>query len=473
MKKAFSLFMSLVIAACIFTNFPFKISANAVEATDIFTVKTDGFSCEGLITYIVSIKKDASVSSTNLRFRYDTSVLEVYDCDAYMKTDSNGDTYQNISGMYVDGDVLDTEGEYTVGYMNFNDYTAKNSDKEFVQITFRLKDSVLIPFSKTSVEFSCYEFNSDSKPELNIKQGDRKIITTTYNLPVEHTFQNNVCSVCGSLCFEYVTYDSGIAVTKYNGRKSGVNIPSNINGLSVVRIGNGETPVAADFLNMTIPSSVKSIAENTFLGTSYYNDKSNWVNGVLYFGDYLIKADNAPSFYYVESSVQIIADGAFKGYDGYILCEKNSIAYNHAIENSIKFIIPTLTPADSNTAIDFKNQLIFTSTLECNDTSKLITFPDTATLNTSPCIYFGTGTDFTVYDEGLFMGNYELIVKGDLDGDGVCDVIDAALASRYSHQLDEPSDYEVYAANGEIAEEIDNSDYQNIVNIALKKHKIS
>jgi len=468
MKKVFSLFMSFVIAFCVVSNVPFKISANAVEATDIFTVKTDGYSCDGLITYIVSIKKDAALCATNLRFRYDTSVLEVYDCDAYMKTDSNGDAYQNVSGMYVDGEVIDTEGEYTVGYMSFNDYTAKNSDEEFVQITFRLKDSVLIPFSKTSVEFSCFDLTSDTRPELNIEKGDRKIITIAYNLPAVHTFKNNVCSVCGSLCFEYDTCEGGIAVTKYNGREKNLNIPSAINGLSVVRIGNGEIPVAADFINLTIPSSVKSIAENAFYGTTFYNNKANWKKGVLYSGNYLIATDKPPMNCYIDDSVKVIADGAFKSYNGYFWCYEKSVAYNYAAANGIQYIVPTLTPADSNTKIDFPNQLIFTSVSECKNETKIVAFPETAFIDVYYERYIGTGSCFTVYDDGVFMGDYGIIVDGDLDGDGVCDVLDATLTAKYLHQIDTPSDYEVYAACGQVSDNISVLDYQNVVNIALK-----
>lgn len=468
MKKAFSIFMSFVMAFCIFGNLPLKITANANLATDIFTVKTDGYSCKGFITYVISIKKGISFCGTVLRFRYDTSVLEVSDCDAYMKTDSDGNSYQNISGMYVDGEAVNSENEYTIAYINFSDYNVKSSDKEFVQITFKLKDNVFTPFSKTSIEFSCFEFNSETMPELNITKGDKQVITTSSVLPTEHTFKNNVCSACGALCFEYVTCEGGVCVTKYNGRESNCIIPSSINGHPVVRIGNGETSVAGDFVDMTIPSSVKSIAENAFLETSYYSDPTNWVDDVLYFRNYLIATKNPPSYYYIDNSVKIIADGAFKDYDSYILCEKNSVAHNYAKANGIKYIYPTLTPGNSNTVIDFKNQLIFTSVLECDDASSLVSLPQTVTLYTSSGNYFGTGATFTVYDNGIFMGSYHLIAEADLDGDGVCDVIDATLASRYLEQYDYPTNYEIYAANGEISNQIDILSYQNVVNSALK-----
>ena len=89
------------------------------------------------------------------------------------------------------------------------------------------------------------------------------------------------------------------------------------------------------------------------------------------------------------------------------------------------------------------------------------------TVNSFDNMYLGTGSIFTVYDDDDYMGDYTLISEGDLNGDGVCDVIDAAVAYLYSVNLSTPSQNEIYAANGEIAEEIDSSDYQNIVNLVL------
>ena len=40
-----------------------------------------------------------------------------------------------------------------------------------------VKDSVFIPFSETSVEFSCYEFVSFDKPNLNIYNGNEHWFT--------------------------------------------------------------------------------------------------------------------------------------------------------------------------------------------------------------------------------------------------------------------------------------------------------
>lgn len=469
MKKRFSL---LLVALILVGTFNYLPTAKAIDATELFNVTTDGFSCDGTITYTVFLKQGIAFSGASIRFEYDSSVLEVKECEPFMTEDSYGDPVENISGIYESGEITGLSGVYGIIFMHSceKDFTAKSSDEEFVEITFKLKDSVFIPFSETSVEFSCYEFVSYSNPRLNIYKGNEKFISTSKALPKEHSFAGNICSSCGCLCFEYTKNEKGITVTKYNGRKAIVEIPSSINSFTVTKIGNGNAPICADFIDISIPNTVTKIGTKAFYGTQFYNNSSNWQNGALYKDNFLIDTnENLPLKYYIDSSI-VIADNAFDGFGGYILCDKDSNAHKYALLNETKFILPTIKPADSKTTVDFKNQLVFTSVLKCNNAESIVLTPETMelTVNSSDNMYLGTGSIFTVYDNGDYMGDYTLITEGDITGDGVCDVLDAAITYLYSANLSIPSQNEIYAANGEIAEEIDALDYQNVVNIALK-----
>lgn len=469
MKKIFSLLLVFLILAGTFINTP---TAKAIDATELFNVITDGFSCDGTITYTVFLKQGVSFSGASIRFKYDSSVLEVKKFEPFMTEDSYGDPVENISGIYESGNIVGLKDTYGCIFMygGNSDYSAKSSDKAFVEITFKLKDNVFIPFSETRVDFSCYEFVSYDNPQLNIYNGKEKTIATLKNLPKEHCFNNNFCFFCGCLCFEYVKNENGITVTKYNGRKAIVEIPSSINSFNVTEIGNGNAPICADFIDISIPNTVTKIGTNAFYGTQFYNNSSNWQNGALYKDNFLIDTnENLPLKYYIDSST-IIADNAFDGFGGYILCDKDSNTHKYALLNEIKFILPTIKPADSQTTVDFKNQLVFTSVLKCNNAESIVLTPETMelTVNSSDNMYLGTGSIFTVYDNSDYMGDYTLITEGDITGDGVCDVLDAAVTHLYSANLSIPSQNEIYAANGDIAEEIDALDYQNVVNIALK-----
>ncbi len=470
MKRVFSLILAVLLVTCIFFNMP---SAKATDATGFFNVTTDGFSCNGTITYTVHLKQNISFSGASIRFKYDSSVLEVFECGPFMTEDSYGDPVENISGIYESGKISGLSGVHGIIFMygGEEDYRAKSSDKAFIQISFKLKDNVFIPFSETKVDFYCYEFVSYDNPQLNIYNGNEKLITTIKNLPKEHSFTDNVCSSCGCLCFEYTKNENGITVTKYNGKKGTFEIPSSINDFSVTGIGNGISPICPDFIDVTIPDSVIYIGENAFYGTQFYNNPSNWQNGALYIDNYLIDTNEEKPFkFYVDSSI-IIADGAFDNFSGYILCENDSNAHRYALSNGTNFIIPTISPTDNNSAVDFPNQLVFTTVLKCDNAENIVSVPENMNLKTdfsSPTeMFFGTGSTFTVYDGEDYMGDYTLIAEGDINGDGVCDVIDAAAAQIYSVNLLTPSQNEIYAANGEIAEKIDTSDYQNVVNIAL------
>ena len=468
MKKIFSLLLSALILIGTFTYMP---TVKAAEADELFYVTTNGFSCDGTIKYTVFLKQGITFSGASVRFKYDSSVLEVKQCEPYMTVDSYGDPVENISGIYETGNIVGLTGVYgcIFFYGGNNDFSAKSSDKAFIEITFKLKDSVLLPFSETSVIFTCYEFVSFDNPRLNIYNGNEKNIASLKNLPKEHSFADNVCSSCGCSCFEYIKNSNGITITKYNGRKRIVEIPYSIKGLSVTGIGNGTLPICGNFIDISIPDTVKSIGANSFYGSQFYNNPSNWQNGALYKNNFLIDTNESlPSKYFVDNSI-IIADKAFEGFSGYILCEKNSNAHKYALLNGTDFILPTIKSADSNTAVDFKNQLVFTSVLKCNNAKKIVTTPDgmILTVKSAENMYLGTGSLFTVYDSNDYMGDYTLITEGDLNGDGVCDVLDAAATYLYSANLLTPSQNEIFAANGKIDEEIDASDYQNVVNIVL------
>ena len=469
MKKFLCLLLAILILGVSFINIP---TTKASEATEFFSVSTDGFRCNGLITYTVFLKKDVPCSGASIRFKYDDSVLEVAECGPFMTEDSYGDPVENIPGIYESGNISGLSGVYGIIYMHSdeNDYKSSSSDKPFVQITFRLKDDFLFPSSDTFINVSCYEFLSFTNPQLNIFKGNEDFILSETVYPKEHTFQNNVCSACGCLCFEYISNESGITITKYNGRKSSLEIPSSVDGLSVTKIGDGASPLCPNVINIKIADSIRSISENAFYGTSFYNNKENWEKGALYIENFLIDTnENLPDKYYVDNQTTVIADGVFADFSGYILCEENSVAHNYAIKNAIDFIIPTIIPVDNKTKIDFPNQLIFTSLLLCNNENDLISMPEGIT--TTPKMngsYFGTGSTITAFNGDDYMGDYTIIAKGDLNGDGVCDVLDASAAERYSSLHNELSENEILAANGGIADEIDASEYQNVVNIALQ-----
>lgn len=146
--------------------------------------------------------------------------------------------------------------------------------------------------------------------------------------------------------------------------------------------------------------------------------------------------------------------------------QKSCINCNLMLE---EFTIPAISiTAKENTSIDYTNSLVFTDVLACQSIDDLLTAYGTTTASIeSPNSFYGTGTIITISVDGEAVHTFTLIVNGDIDGDSVCDAIDLALAARYSTSKQLPSEYEIYAANCGIGDNITQETYQNLVNRAL------
>ncbi len=69
--------------------------------------------------------------------------------------------------------------------------------------------------------------------------------------------------------------------------------------------------------SIIIGSGVKNIGTNVFDDTAFYNTEENWDNGVLYIGNYLIRAKESLSGNYaIRSETRLIANSAFYGCSG-------------------------------------------------------------------------------------------------------------------------------------------------------------
>ena len=74
----------------------------------------------------------------------------------------------------------------------------------------------------------------------------------------------------------------------------------------------------SELISINIPNSVNIICENVFRGTSFYNDGSNWDNGVLYIDNCLIstKKDVIKGSYTIKEGTRLISGEAFRKCSG-------------------------------------------------------------------------------------------------------------------------------------------------------------
>ncbi len=129
--------------------------------------------------------------------------------------------------------------------------------------------------------------------------------------------------------------DKTCKITDYKGSATELTIPSTLNGYkvtsicdsafwsctslasitipdSVTSIGSWVFYDCTSLTSVTIPDSMTSIGGSAFYNTAYYNNESNWENGVLYIGKHLIKAkEDIIGSYAIKSGTRTIADEAF------------------------------------------------------------------------------------------------------------------------------------------------------------------
>ncbi len=132
---------------------------------------------------------------------------------------------------------------------------------------------------------------------------------------------------------------------------------------------------------------------------------------------------------------------------------------------------------DENTIIDFDNNVIFTTTQNPDSVYELLRSCGSYIKNPVPSYsssdgtinHYGTGSTVLFKFPDNSQESFTLIIDGDLNGDSVCDVLDASAAALYSRNKATSTFNERYAAKGKpfVNEEITALDYSNVVNIAL------
>lgn len=151
------------------------VIASAVNAQDLFTVKSSGFKNDK-ITYTIYLKKGVNLSGAIIYAKFDKDVIAIDEANSgpYMTTDSYGDECYSINGEYVQDYMKGFDNQYSIAHVDKKEYSYK-SDRAYMQFTFKAIDANR---PETNVKFYCYEFNCNSTPENNIPNGSDNLIAS-------------------------------------------------------------------------------------------------------------------------------------------------------------------------------------------------------------------------------------------------------------------------------------------------------
>ena len=104
------------------------------------------------------------------------------------------------------------------------------------------------------------------------------------------------------------------SVTQIKGRAF-----ANCSSLKKIHIPNGVSYIGSEafsgcsaLADFEIPESVTYLGSDVFIGTAYYNDPSNWNDGILYIDNCLVSvSENFEGVCSINNNIKVIADGVF------------------------------------------------------------------------------------------------------------------------------------------------------------------
>ena len=249
--------------------------------------------------------------------------------------------------------------------------------------------------------------------------------------------------------------DKTYKVLSYVGSVKVVSIPASYEETAITEIGTACFKGNKTITEVVIPDSVTSIGSLAFMGCSNLSKVT------------------------IPASVTSIGTQAFYGFTGTIYCEKGSYAYEYAVANNIKYAIIGAEASEKpiknteNTTIDYTNHVIYTVVENSSNIADILALSDSAiVVPTASYAYgdielYGTGTVITVFNGGAYVGEFTLIVSGDVNGDSVCDVIDCSVAQLAANgHMSLEGAYKT-AADANSDGTVDASDYQATVNRAV------
>ncbi len=129
--------------------------------------------------------------------------------------------------------------------------------------------------------------------------------------------------------------------------------------------------------------------------------------------------------------------------------------------------------SSNKTEIDYVNKLVYTNNAENVNLSDILFVEDSVSCELMPSYVsdgndcFGTGSVFNLYEDGVVVGSYTVIMKADINGDGIIDALDASGIEKQMNSRQAFTGNYYLAADSNRDQVVDIVDYQSAVNMAM------
>ena len=273
---------------------------NKTDCTIENTLKSNLFEMQASTTYKVSFKfaiRQDCPENTSLQF---VAAIDPYLSDNH----GRGTDLSAVSTVLSNPNVLTGAPTGGTSYTEWQEasliFTTK-ADLTNKYLGFRFGNNTADPYTKY-IKFDNIRVETGNFPITGIS-GD-----CTWKLNgTELTISGN-----GATADYYKLSNTTAQATPWGTDITKVTIEEGVTGIGKTAFFNCE-----NLTSISIADSVKNIGSEAFYNTAYYNNSSNWTDGVLYIGTCLIdaKQDLVSGHYVIADGTTLIADSAFR------LCE--------------------------------------------------------------------------------------------------------------------------------------------------------
>lgn len=316
-------------------------------------------------------------------------------------------------------------------------------------------DVAIVPVAGESGYLKIY-FNGEDVTEslkATVSKNGSYALTIIGNNLLSSTVMIDITNfdVIPTALFSYEEIDTNtLTITSYNGSAANITVPMEIAGLETKTLSENAFLDKVSVVSVNIPGTVESIGNNCFTGCT------NLKKVVI------------------PKSVTEIAENAFCGCEDLtIFCYEGSYAQSYAEENEIPYVLLDLLPV-GKTVINEEAGIIFThqtfktqvdEIVKADSSYTVMAIPSLITSNTN---YYGTGSVLYFFRNGSLVYTYNVVVYGDVNGDSVVDVLDAAMVELTSSGLRTLQGNYSLAADFASDGTVDTSDYQQVINLVLR-----